>query len=338
MPNKPTYKELEDKVKQLEAQVSQLESTHKESLNNMQMVQTLLDTIPSPIFYKDRDGIYQNCNDAFCEMILGIEKKQIIQKSLFDLPNLIPHELAAVYYAKDKKLFDSPGTQIYRASVQCSDGGIRDFSFYKATVTNEANTVIGIVGVMLDITELELHKSELKEKNSLLEHLSSTDPLTGLFNRRNFDSVFSEQLKLSSRHDCILNFAMLDVDNFKSYNDTYGHSMGDNVLQLIAKTLQQTLSRPDDYVFRLGGEEFGLLFFSIDEESALLFANTIRLTIQELGIEHINNEEFKVVTLSSGLTSIKHHPADPSLIYEIADKSLYQAKQTGKNKIISTLL
>ena len=79
MCNKPTYKELEEKVKLLEKQASLLKNSCEESLKNKQLVQTLLDTIPSPIFYKDRNGIYQDCNDAFCEMILGIKKEQIIK-------------------------------------------------------------------------------------------------------------------------------------------------------------------------------------------------------------------------------------------------------------------
>jgi len=252
---------------------------------------------------------------------------------------LIPHELATVYYEKDKKLLDSPGTQVYRASVKCSDNIIRDFSFYKATVVeNESKRVIGIVGVMLDITELERHKSELKEKNKLLENLSFTDSLTGLFNRRKFDIVFPEQLKLSKRHDYILNFAMIDVDNFKLYNDTYGHSKGDDALIAIADALLHSLLRPDDFVFRLGGEEFGLLFYSTDKYSALKFANTIRMVIQNLEIEHANNEKFNSVTISLGLITIEQHNDDQLILYEKADKCLYQAKKLGKNKVVSTTL
>jgi len=174
-PKKPSYEELEDKVDQLEKKLALVETIGAECFSNGLFLQTLLDTIPSPIFYKDKDGIYQNCNDAFSKMILGIPKEKIINKSLFDLPDLIPHELAKVYYEKDRHLFDNPGTQIYQGAVKCSDEEIRVFSFYKATVEDDESNVVGLVGVMLDVTELENKKTELSESNSQLESFSFTD-------------------------------------------------------------------------------------------------------------------------------------------------------------------
>jgi len=233
MKNKLSYEELEEKIAALEARLAVSETEHQGETENSLLLQTLLDTIPSPIFYKDRYGIYQNCNDAFCDMILGVHKHKIINHSLFDLPDIIPHELAKIYYEKDQVLFDEPGTQIYQCGVRCADGVHREYSFYKATVLDHQNNVMGLVGVMLDITELENKKSELRENIKLLETLSYTDPLTELYNRRRFNEVFSEQLRASKRHRYILNFAMLDVDDFKLYNDTFGHPQGDKVLKTI---------------------------------------------------------------------------------------------------------
>lgn len=332
---KLTYDELEARNAKLEEQLVALRKIKSPSTGDNFLLQTLLNTIPSPIFYKDIQGIYQNCNDAFCDVILGIPKEKIIKKSLFDLPDLIPHELAKIYYEKDQVLFDNPGTQIYQGEVRCSDGVIRHFSFYKATVEDHHEKVIGLVGVMLDVTELKNKKEELKANIKLLERLSYTDSLTGLSNRRKFNEIFPEKLKQARRHDYKLNFAMIDVDNFKRFNDEYGHPLGDKLLQLIAEALRHKLLRTDDYVFRLGGEEFGVLYTSNDETAALNVAHSLKQGVEQLDIESLVGKACPKMTISIGLVSIKNAMEDVLQIYKDADALLYEAKNMGKNRVVS---
>lgn len=150
---KLTYEELEKKVVALEEQiqlVGQLESAIK---NHKHFLDILFDTIPNPVFYKDTKGFYKRANNAFSKTILGLNKEDIIGRSLFSLPDVIPYELALLYEAKDNELFTNPGLQIYNGNVKCADGITRTFNFNKATVKNECDEVIGLVGVMLDITE-----------------------------------------------------------------------------------------------------------------------------------------------------------------------------------------
>lgn len=339
MNNKPTYEELEAKITEIESENEELnrQLLHKQSLDK-KFILRLLDTIPNPVFYKDCNGIYQNCNDAFSKMILGIPKEMIIGKTLFDLPDVIPHKLAVIYHEKDKDLYLSSGTQTYEGSVKCADNIMRSFLFYKATVENDSNEVIGIVGVMLDVTELKDQQTKLDEKNKLLEKLSYTDPLTGVFNRRKFDEVFVTSLKSAKRYKRLISFIIVDVDNFKLYNDTYGHHEGDVVLKRISDVILSRLGRPDDYMFRLGGEEFGLLYHSSDEEKSLEFANKIREDVENLNITHKNNSYFGKITISLGLTIIKNKNDTPDFIYEEADKLLYKAKNAGRNCIKSGIL
>ena len=169
---------------------------------------------------------------------------------------------------------------------------------YFPTLENDAEEVIGLVGIMLDISILEERHSELDEKNKQLETLSLTDSLTGVFNRRKFDEVFPHSLLIAKRNNYILNFVVIDVDNFKLHNDSYGHSEGDNALKIIADTLQARLLRPNDYIFRLGGEEFGLLFYSRDEISALNLSDSIRSDVQNLEIKRIDRDECSKLTIS----------------------------------------
>ena len=209
---------------------------------------------------------------------------------------------------------------------------------YFPTLENDAEEVIGLVGIMLDISILEERHSELDEKNKQLETLSLTDSLTGVFNRRKFDEVFPHSLLIAKRNNYILNFVVIDVDNFKLHNDSYGHSEGDNALKIIADTLQARLLRPNDYIFRLGGEEFGLLFYSRDEISALNLSDSIRSDVQNLEIKRIDSDECNKLTISLGLITIKYQFDNIKFIYEEADRLMYKAKKSGKNRVISKLV
>lgn len=338
MLEKISYEELEARNKYLEEKSRRIDALEQQINTNNQFLQILLDTIPNPVFYKDTNFIYQNCNDAFSKTILGISKEKIIGKSLFDLPNVIPKELASIYDEKDRELFNNPGTQFYEGNVNCAGNIEKSFFFYKATVENEYKKVIGIVGVMLDVTDIKRNQIKLDEKNKELKTLSYTDSLTQAYNRRKFDELFTSRLKISMRYNYILNFAIIDVDNFKLYNDTYGHYSGDNVLKMISKTIQKRLLREDDYLFRLGGEEFGLLYHSVDEVSALKFCDSIRTDIFNLNIEHSNNNNFNNITISMGLVTIKNITDDEKFLYEEADKLLYHAKRSGRNRVFNKVI
>ena len=175
---------LEQKIKSLENNIK----------CNDSFLEMLFDTIPNPVFYKDKSGVYKHCNEAFSKTILGIQQKDIIGKTLYEFPELIPKKNADIYYSRDKELFDSPGTQYYEAKVKCSDSIERYYNFYKATHLSQSNDVLGIVGVMLDISSYKNTQIELEEKNTILNELSITDPLTDLYNRRYFDEILEKKI------------------------------------------------------------------------------------------------------------------------------------------------
>ena len=131
-----------------------LEEKREKLSHSLHILDTLLDSIAAPIFWKDRQGIYQGCNEAFANLILGLPRKEVIGKSLFDLPQAIPHDLAERYQAADEELLNNPGNQVYDADVRCKDGKRRLFLFTKATYsTDDSPEPLGLVGVMLDLTE-----------------------------------------------------------------------------------------------------------------------------------------------------------------------------------------
>jgi diguanylate cyclase (GGDEF)-like protein/PAS domain S-box-containing protein len=170
-----------------------------------------------------------------------------------------------------------------------------------------------------------------------VELLSITDGLTGLYNRRHFNDITPREINRAKRENGTLCFILLDIDNFKKYNDTYGHQEGDSVLIKVANSLNESFQRGGDFVFRLGGEEFGVLFNITDPDNILFVVERARAAIEALAITHEKNPA-GVVTASFGLieiplSEIRDAEKDLETIYKRADDALYEAKTNGRNRI-----
>ena len=188
-----------------------------------------------------------------------------------------------------------------------------------------------------DHTKLEATTKKLRRANKKLENVSYTDSLTNLHNRRYFNLIYERELKRAKRKNSYITFMMLDIDFFKQYNDTYGHVEGDNALKIVAKTLNDTLKRPSDYVFRLGGEEFGVLLTETDESNSAKLARDICDSIRENELEHKNSQVNEYVTISIGVVCcIADDALDDEVLISRADEMLYEAKETGRDRYIIT--
>ncbi|NVJ53699.1 MAG: diguanylate cyclase [Campylobacteraceae bacterium] len=301
--------------------------------SNNSFLQMLFDTVPNPMFYKDRSGKYLYCNNAFSKTILGITKEQIEGKTLFELPEVIPKEYAEIYKQKDEELFDNPGIQNYETKVKCADNEVRHYNFYKATF-QEDGVALGIVGIMLDITSYKKTLEELDRKNKMLSGLSNTDFLTNLGNRRYFETTFSKKLAYLNRSNQEFSFALIDIDFFKDYNDKFGHQKGDKVLKKVAKAIRNTLNRENDFCFRLGGEEFGLLFNTNSTEDSYALMEKLRMNIISKEITAANTSIYPYLTVSIGLGNIlkSNKNFTVSYLYNNVDKLLYESKEKGRNQ------
>ncbi|QKE29070.1 PAS sensor-containing diguanylate cyclase [Arcobacter acticola] len=333
MNKKPSYEELEEKIKKLENS-SILNSLKQDIKINEIFFKKLFDTIPNPIFYKDINGVYQHCNDAFSKTILGIAKEEIIGKTLCDLEEVIPKEYAEIYHEKDQELFLAVKEQFYEAKVKCADEEIRSYQFYKSTFVVDGE-ILGLVGVMLDVGDYKKTLNELDEKNKLLSNLSITDHLTGLFNRRYFQNIIDKKINLLSRHNYQFYFALIDIDFFKDYNDAYGHHKGDIALQEVSNVLKEILNRQTDYVFRVGGEEFAIIFEVDSKDNAISIMENLRKKVEDLKIIACNSTICNYLTISIGLGYIKKASPDANSdqIYDEVDKLLYESKDNGRNQI-----
>lgn len=180
---------------------------------------------------------------------------------------------------------------------------------------------------------LEQTNRDLASANLRLEALSTTDPLTGVYNRRKFDQELEIEWRRSFRSASPIGCLMIDVDCFKHYNDLFGHPAGDRCLQMIATTLEGGLRRAADLLARVGGEEFAVMLTDTDEERAVAHAESLRAAIEKLNISHPESP-FGIVTISAGVgVLIPSNESTPEDLWECADAALYAAKQAGRNLV-----
>ena len=178
-------------------------------------------------------------------------------------------------------------------------------------------------GALLQINQLETKLQEMSEK-------ASEDHLTGALNRRGFDNAYQREISIAARNEKQLCFALLDIDNFKQLNDTYGHDVGDKVLVYLVEAVKKVV-RLEDIVSRYGGEEFAILLPNTMIESAVEILERVRRHIVKEFFLHENKRI--LVTFSAGVT--QYQPGDSQQnLYQRADKALYQAKRNGKNQIV----
>ncbi len=186
--------------------------------------------------------------------------------------------------------------------------------------------------IQKDQTKLEITTKKLKRANKKLENVSYTDALTSLHNRRYFNFIYDKELKRAKRTKCHITFMMLDIDFFKQYNDTYGHIEGDFALKSVAKVLKDTLKRPSDFVFRLGGEEFGILLTDTDELDSAKLAQDICDAIRGREIKHETSKAGEFITISIGVVCcVADEALDDDVLLSLADKMLYKAKESGRD-------
>ena len=187
----------------------------------------------------------------------------------------------------------------------------------------------------LEASDKKLSEVRKNEKTYLqeLKNKSITDQLTGLYNRRYYNEMIPKLLSLAKRKDHYITFFILDVDYFKNYNDAYGHIKGDETLVKVSHAIRNHIQRGDDFVFRLGGEEFAGIILSDDYEKTHQWISSLCAVIEDLEIEHCDSDISKYVTASIGISTICHEKNyNMDNLYSFADEALYLAKNSGRNR------
>jgi diguanylate cyclase (GGDEF)-like protein len=179
---------------------------------------------------------------------------------------------------------------------------------------------------------------ELEQLNKKLEELSIKDSLTGIHNRRFFDKQVTDEWTMALQENSILAIAILDIDDFKNFNDKYGHLEGDDVLKRVVTCIQENSKSPGDVCARFGGEEFVLLLPKTDIMGAQLVCEKIRKDIEELKIPHLISPS-GYLTVSIGVCALTPETDENFLNFiKKADEALYEAKTLGKNRVVALTL
>lgn len=189
-----------------------------------------------------------------------------------------------------------------------------------------------LICISRNVTERKHIEEKLRKANEMLKELSMKDGLTCINNRRAFDERLEEEWDRAVRQKSVLSLIMLDIDNFKMFNDTYGHQAGDDCLKDVAYTAQMIAKKFGGAAFRYGGEEFSVILPNADAKEAKQAAENIREEVEKMGIPHMRSGVSPFVTVSLGVYSMS--PDEQSTTKELiegADLALYEAKRSGKN-------
>ncbi len=262
-------------------------------------------------------------SEAFCQ-ISGYTKKELLGKN----HRIIRHpDMNREFYIDLWQSITSNKDWKGVLKNRAKDGSYYWVNTAIYPIYDENNTKVGYTAIRQDVTD-----------KKRIEELSIRDELTSLYNRRYFNEVLNQELQRAKRDSNNITFLMIDIDHFKQYNDTYGHQAGDKVLEKLGDVLNNFSKRAGDFAFRLGGEEFGMIFSEQNNQETIKFANNLLKAIEALEIPHINNSASKFVTGSMGLVC-KNVDKETTAenIYKEADDNLYKAKESGRNRIISNI-
>jgi diguanylate cyclase (GGDEF)-like protein len=270
-----------------------------------------LDALPDGVLLIDDERNIEYANHAFRvlwripEALLATQDDALVLAFVLDQledPVQFGREVERLYGSAETsqdELSFKDGRVFSRRSVPLHDG-----------VTNSAR-----IWIFTDITEARS---------------ASFDALTGLNNRRAYGRQFPNWI--AAPDDNLRAVALMDIDNFKGYNDAYGHAAGDEVLRQVGVLLRMQLCKPDDLAFRIGGEEFLIASGGREAPAVVPFFEAIRRSIVDMKIIHAGNHPHGVVTASFGL-AVGRGPKDPASVFQHADAALYRAKRGGRNAI-----
>lgn len=283
-----------------------------------QILKTVLDNVDAHIYMKDTNHRYVYANPKVAELMATPAEKIIGHTRQEILPDANSHE----HIELDTLVFSSMEKHAAEEEFIDPDGNVRYFWATKVPLRLDGQEDM-LIGVSTEVTELHHLREEL-------ERQATTDALTGLNNRRFFYRAAEQEFTSSSRYDQPTALLCLDVDRFKQINDSFGHLAGDEVLKALAKHCK-AVARTSDIVGRIGGEEFAILLPQTDMKSAVVLAERICRSFENLILAQ--EPEPISVTVSIGVACRTDYDESVESLFARADSALYEAKRTGRNKV-----
>lgn len=283
----------------------------------------LADNIADVVILLDRNGAFLFVSQSV-EPVLGLKAVDLIDTSYFDLVHA--EDVGNVRRAI-AELTEQPANRTIVFRTYCGDGALAWMEAnFKRAVASGSRYHIEIVGILRDVTQRKALENELAALTSRLSELATTDGLTGLANRRKLDEVLHHQYRLRDR----VSLLMLDIDDFKGFNDSLGHQAGDGCLKDVATIVADATANTSGLSARYGGEEFAIVLPGVGEDDALKVAEAVRLKVRALEIANPASER-GFISVSVGIASKTAATADEATLIGDADRALYEAKHRGRN-------
>ena len=306
------------------------EDMAREIAEQNEITHVIFDAAPIGLAMFDENLNFIDCNEALLEM-LSSSKDFFINHFHKLAPEHQPDGSRSVDKASDRLRRALNGERIVTEWVHCTPAG--ELIPTEVTLTRmlhkEKYFGLGYVYDLRAIKRMESNILRLKSESEKIYY----DPLTGIFNRRFFDENLDRVMKTLSRSGGILSLMMIDVDTFKSFNDTRGHSAGDDCLKAVSECLVKSVTRADDFVVRYGGDEFAVVLPNTDEDGVRLLAEKMIENVRNRSIPHGKIGSARIVTISIGgtfgLVKNTHRAGD---FIKRADELLYISKQCGRNR------
>jgi len=281
-------------------------------------------------YYKELDNYY--VIDTSLNYITS--ELQKVLNSADNISNMEVKNGRYSYHVHSSPFKDVSGKEVGKLYVLLDTSD--EFKFLVSLII-EMTLIVGIIILALIFyysKYIKRTENKLNKAHEKIHSLSIRDGLTMLYNRHFFNDNVPLQINSAARNNKKITFLMIDADNFKKYNDNYGHSKGDVVLKEIAKTCQELFQRSTDMCYRVGGEGFVVVFESEDDEYSNSMAEILCKSIENLDIEHRFNDNYNRVTVSIGMcTADVHEITNFDHIYANADKALYISKEQGRNRV-----
>lgn len=302
--------------------ISEFKQYEEDNIYQKKLVETIINSIPDIVFYKDKEGKYVGGNNAFFEGFYEKDKSDVIGKTDVELSE--DKNLAEYLIKKDKEVIDSKKNIYSKLKIRNSKNEVTYFESIKTPVINEKNEVVGVVGVSRDITKR-------KKLENMLRQMSYTDKLTGLFNR----AYFEEQIKILNNEKFYpLSLIIGDANGLKKLNDTRGHLEGDKLIIKISEILKNSCNE-NHLIFRWGGDEFIILMPNTNSICAQSTYNTILENCKKA-----SNYAMKISIALGISTKVDNKLSIEDLIKE-AEDTMYQekllSKESRKNYIMKSL-
>ena len=265
----------------------------------------------------DKEAVIKDASSALCRF-LGTRKENLIGKEshFFDNSNDCPH--------LEEEIF---------SSIQTGKEWTGEIKYYdhKGDIKWANSTILPKYDGNYQISEFTNILVSITHKK-----LSGVDKLTSMPNRRRYDECITHEMRVAKRNNYNFTLAILDIDFFKKYNDHYGHPQGDIALQQVSNKILSFINRPNDFAFRIGGEEFALIFSNLSLEESRDYLNKVREGIESLAIPHPSSTVSDYLTMSFGACIVEPGSAlDEKKAYIEADKALYLAKE-NRNSVVVT--